>query len=87
MIAFLVFGICIGIYSLHYSLGNQLDELDIPAESKTVICVFALVLFDPLLLAVRHYARLENVKPVGIIAAVIFVVLSVCMLANIMPLQ
>ena len=86
VVLFVTIGMSIGIYSLIYTVSNHLEVMGIPARSKIAIGLGSLLLFDPLLLRVYHHAKLEQVKPIRVVAACLFVFISLCVILKIISL-
>ena len=86
LITFFVTGMGIGIYSIVYSVGNQLDTMVLPSQSKLILGIIALLVFDPMLFLICRYAKQERVRPIRIIASAVLSFISVCVLSEILPL-
>ena len=87
LLAFFVAGICIGIYSISYSVSNDLDTIDLPPQTKAMLGIIVLLVFDPILFIICRYAKQEHVKILWIVALVLLVFISVCVLSEVLPLQ
>lgn len=83
LIVFFVAGISIGIYSITYSVSNHLDSIDLPPQSKLILGIILLLVFDPMLLLICWYAKQEHFKSLGIVAFVLLLFISACVLSEI----
>ena len=83
---FSITGIIVGIYAITYSVNNHLNAIDLPAQSKTILGIVLLLVFDPLLFFIHRYAKLEQQKNLRIISLALLIFISMCVLSEIMPL-
>lgn len=86
LIAFLIAGIIVGIYSITYSVDNHLDSIDLPSRSKLILGIFLLFVFDPMLFFVCWSAKQEHCKVIFIISLLFLVLISACVITEIIPL-
>ena len=86
LILFLSAGFIIGIYSTIYSVHNHLDSVDLPAQSKLIIGIIILFIFDPLLLCICWSAKCEHQKTLLMISLVFLLIMSTCAISEIVEI-